>query len=64
MSYRLRFDRRFMNHLGALPGDVRSMGSKSKLWPTIHGRPVPKNWMNIRDIIASGYHETIAWYGR
>ncbi|NJN96330.1 MAG: hypothetical protein HC875_20545 [Anaerolineales bacterium] len=25
MSYRLRFDRRFMNHLEALPGDVRSM---------------------------------------
>lgn len=39
MSYRLRFDRRFMSHLEALPGDVRSMARQQIKALTDNPRP-------------------------
>lgn len=40
MSYRLRFDRRFMSHLEALPGDARSMARQQIKALANNPRPV------------------------
>lgn len=39
MTYRLRYDRRFMRLLNALPGDIRSMARRSIKELTVQPRP-------------------------
>jgi mRNA-degrading endonuclease RelE of RelBE toxin-antitoxin system len=39
MSYKLRYDRRFMRHLKALPGDVRSVAHRQVKALTDNPRP-------------------------
>ena len=65
MSYRLRYDRRFLRQLESLPGDVRSVARQQIKILAETPRPlVPKNEMSIQIFIACGCPEDIVWYGK